>query len=49
MSWQDHLRAVIPDPLYNVLRAARDWISRARRSRTRWSRRLPAATAGPIN
>jgi hypothetical protein len=33
MSWQDHLRALIPDPLYNVLRAARDRISRARRSR----------------
>lgn len=35
MSWQDHLRALIPDPLHNVLRAARGWISRAHRSRTR--------------
>jgi hypothetical protein len=33
MSWQDHLRALVPDPLYNVLRAARDR-SRSRRSRT---------------
>jgi Rps23 Pro-64 3,4-dihydroxylase Tpa1-like proline 4-hydroxylase len=32
MSWQDHLRALIPDPLYNRLRTARDRISRARRS-----------------
>ncbi|SPP93941.1 hypothetical protein [Bradyrhizobium vignae] len=34
MSWQDHLRALIPDPLYNVLRAARDRISGAHRSKT---------------
>lgn len=33
MSWQDHLRALVPDPLYNVLRAARDR-ARARRSGT---------------
>lgn len=31
MSWQDHLRALIPDPLYNALQAARDRISKARR------------------
>lgn len=34
MSWRDHLRALIPDPLYNVLRSARDWISRAHHSIT---------------
>ncbi|WP_247454677.1 2OG-Fe(II) oxygenase [Bradyrhizobium sp. CW11] len=31
MGWQDHLRALVPDPLYYVLRATRDRISRARR------------------
>lgn len=34
MSWQDHLRELIPDPAYELLRAARDWISRAHRSKT---------------
>jgi len=33
MCWQDHLRTLIPDPLYNVLRAARDRISGVRRSK----------------
>ncbi|SFO57398.1 2OG-Fe(II) oxygenase superfamily protein [Bradyrhizobium sp. Ghvi] len=35
MSWQDHLRALIPDRLHNVLRTVRDRISRAHRSRER--------------
>ncbi|MDD1528210.1 hypothetical protein C7U92_18965 [Bradyrhizobium sp. WBOS7] len=33
MCWQDHLRTLIPDPLYNVLRSARDRISGVRRSK----------------
>lgn len=33
MCWQDHLRTLIPDPLYSVLRAARDRISGVRRSK----------------
>ena len=31
VSWQDQLRALVPDRLYNALRAARDRISRPRR------------------
>lgn len=34
MSWQDHLRALMPDPIYNVLRAARDRIAKAHRPKT---------------
>jgi hypothetical protein len=33
MGWQDHVRAMIPDPLYYLLRAARDRMSRPGRQK----------------